>query len=110
HTAKKMELADGRKFISQVRAKARERAYRAIHGLKVELEGLGYQLSRSALLLASARPLPELEKILASHALIHTADGELFRGSLLHASARCGLEIMCIKDRELLEQASKALH
>jgi len=109
HTAKKMELAEARKFISQMRAKARDRAYRAMRGLKAELEEMGYELSRGALLLASGRPLPELERILASHALIHTADGELFRESLLHASARCGLEIICIKDRKLLEQASNAL-
>ena len=108
HTAEKMELAEARKFISQVRAEARDRAYRAIHGLRVELDELSYQLSRGALLLASGRPLPELEKILASHALIHTADGELFRECLLHASERCGLAVMCIRERELLEQAAKA--
>jgi hypothetical protein len=108
HTAGKMELAEARKFVSHVRAKARDLAYRAIHGLKAELEALGYQLNRSVLLLASGRPLPELEKILASHALIHTADGELFRESLLHASERCGLAAVCIKERELLEQAANA--
>jgi hypothetical protein len=109
HTGGKMELAEARKFISLVQAKARDLAYRAIHGLKVELDELGYQLSRSALLLASGRPLPELEKILASHALIHTADGELFRESLLHASERCGLPVACIRERELLEQAASTL-
>src|SRR5271169_1014949 len=108
HTAARMELAEARRFILQVRAKARERAFSAIHGLKAELEELGYQLNRGALLLASGRPLPELEKILASHALIHTADGELFRESLLHASERCGLAVMSIKERELLEQAASA--
>jgi hypothetical protein len=109
HTAEKMELADGREFISRVQAAARTFAYRAIHKLQLRLEERGYQLSRGALLLASGRPLPELERILASHALIHTADGELFRECLLHASARCGLGVVCIKERELLEQAAKAL-
>jgi hypothetical protein len=41
--------------------------------------------------------------------LIHTADGELFRECLLHASERCGLTMTRIKERELLEQAAKAL-
>jgi hypothetical protein len=109
HTAEKMELAEARKFISQVRAKGRDLAYRAIHSLKVELEELAYQLNDGALLLASGRALPELEKILASHALIHTADGELFREVLLHASERCGLTVARIKERELLEQSAKAL-
>jgi len=109
HTAEKLGLPDGREFISLVRTKARELAYRGICSLQAELEERGYKLSLSALLLASGKPLPELEKILASHALIHTADGELFRESLLHASARCGLSAVCIKDRELLEQAVKVL-
>ncbi len=109
HTAEKMELVEARKFISQVREKGRELAYRAIRELQAELTERGYQLTRGALLLASGRPLPELEKILASHALIHTADGELFRECLLHASARCGLAIVSMRERELLEQAAKAL-
>jgi len=44
-----------------------------------DLRGKGYRPVGSALLLASGRPLPKLETILASHALIHTADGEHFR-------------------------------
>jgi hypothetical protein len=110
HTGEKMALAEAREFIAGVREKGRELAYRAIRGLQLELEGRGYQLTRGALLLASGKPLPELEKILASHALIHTADGELFRECLLHASARCGLAVMSIRELELMEQAAKAFH
>jgi len=110
HTGERMELPEAREFIAGVREKGRELADRAIRTLKVDLEGRGYQLRRGALLLASGRPLPELEKILASHALIHTADGELFRECLLHASERCGLEVIPLRERELLEQATKTLH
>ena len=91
HTGEKMALPAAREFIVGVREKGRDLAYRAIRDLQVQLEERGYQLTRGALLLASGKPLPELEKILASHALIHAADGELFRECLLHASARCGL-------------------
>jgi hypothetical protein len=109
HTGEKMALAEARAFIAGVREKGRELAHRAIRELQADLEGRGYNLNRGALLLASGRPLPELERILASHALIHTADGELFRECLLHASARCGLEVICVKERDLLEQAAKTL-
>lgn len=109
HTGEKMALAEAREFIAGVREKGRDLGYRAIRDLQVELEGHGYQVTRGALLLASGRPLPELEKILASHALIHTADGELFRECLLHASAHCGLAGVSLRERELLEQAAKAL-
>ncbi len=69
----------------------------------------GYELKRCGLLLASGKPLPDLPQILASHALIHTADGELFREGLLHASERCGLETFTVTESELFERASHSL-
>ncbi|HKM82996.1 MAG TPA: hypothetical protein VJY15_18820 [Candidatus Acidoferrum sp.] len=109
HTGEKMALAAAREFIASVREQGQDLAYRAIRDLQVDLEERGYQLTCGALLLASGRPLPELEKILASHALIHTADGELFRECLVHASERCGLAVVSMRERELLEQAAKTL-
>lgn len=109
HTAEKMPADEGRAFISRAQAEARRLAHRAIHDLQDSLQAQGYQLTRCGLVLASGRPLPGLPQILASHALIHTADGELFREALLHASARCGLAAVTAKERELLEIASHAL-
>lgn len=109
HTAEKMPPNKGRLFISRVQAEARRLAFRAIRDLQAGLEAQGYELARCGLLLASGRPLPRLPEILASHALIHTADGELFREALLHASARCGLETVTVKERELVAVASRAL-
>ena len=61
------------------------------------------------LLLASGRALPGLEQILASHALIHTADGELFRDSLRAACNECDLPLEGIREKELFAAASKTL-
>jgi hypothetical protein len=109
HTAEKMPLSEAREFIAKVRATAGNLALRTIRALQERLDQRGYQLSRGALLLASGKPLPELEKILASHALIHTADGELFRNALADARARCGLGAFRVKERELLGQAAQKL-
>ena len=109
HTGGKMLLGQARDFIERVRNEARRLAHRAIHGLQSDLQKQGIALKGYGLLLASGKPLPNLEKILASHALIHTADGELFREALLHASARCGLKDFTIKERELVEHAGEAL-
>ena len=79
HTAKEMEPEEAPVFIAQVRAKAQKLACYAMRKLRTTLKQGGYELKHGALLQASGRPLPELEKILGSHALIHTADGELFR-------------------------------
>jgi len=109
HTAGKMLMGQAREFIERVRDEARRLAYRAISGLQKDLQKQGIALKGCGLLLASGRPLPDLEKILASHALIHTADGELFREAILHASARSGLAMSAVKERELLDRAGKAL-
>ena len=110
HTAGKMPISQARDFIERVREEAKRLAQRAIHELQSDLQKQGMALKSCGLLLASGKPLPNLEKIIASHALIHTADGELFREALLHASRRCGLQATAIKERELLEQAVQAFH
>src|SRR5712664_3575577 len=108
HTAEKMLLGQAREFIARMQAEARRLAYHAMRELESRAREQGVKLTRCGLLLASGRPLPNLEKILASHALIHTADGELFREAILHASARSGLAMSTVKERELLDRAGQA--
>jgi hypothetical protein len=109
HSAERISPAEGRSFVSFVRVEAKSLAYRAIRSAQTSLRQQDYELRHCALLLASGRPLPSLPQILASHALIHSADGELFREALLHASKRCGIETFTTKEADLLERASHAL-
>jgi hypothetical protein len=109
HTAEKMPLDEARASISRVETQAKRLAYRAIRGLQENLQAQGYRLTRCGVVTASGRPLPSLPQILASHAIIHTADGELFRRALLHASNRCGLANATVKERELPDEASRVL-
>jgi len=109
HTAEKMLAGQAREFISRMRLEARRLAYSAIQELASRTQEQGAKLTRCGLLLASGRTLPELDKILASHALIHAADGELFREGILHAIARCGLEDFRVKEKELLDRAGRML-
>jgi hypothetical protein len=108
HTGEKIGVAEAGEFISGVRTEAEELGCKALNAMEVDLKEQGYRLERAALLLASGRTLPELEKILQSHALIHTADGELFREALRSASSRCGLRVTCTRERELLERCAEA--
>ena len=109
HTAEKMTLDEAKLFLAQQRKESRKLALEAIRSAQSEAAQQGFQITRAALLLASGRPLPELPKILASHSIIHTADGEFFREALLHAAKRLKLAIHPIKERELLATASKSL-
>jgi hypothetical protein len=88
---------------------ARRMALHAIRKLNADLQEQGYELARCGFLRSSGRPVPRLAQILASHSLIHAADGELFREALLHAGARCGLETLTLKERELFDSAPRTL-
>jgi hypothetical protein len=107
HTAEKMELGEAEKFVAGVRAEAEELTYEALRAVKLQLKKLHWQLDGGCLLLASGRALPEFAKVLASHALIHTADGELFRAAIRAACARCGVRVMTIRERELVERCAE---
>jgi hypothetical protein len=109
HTGEKLSLDAARVFVSRMRNESRRLALRAIRKVAAELHVQGYVLSGCGLLLSSGRPLPNLSQILASHSLIHSADGELFREALLHAAERCGLKARTVKERELLDSAARAL-
>jgi hypothetical protein len=109
HTAERMPLEQARAFVDASLVEAKRLAGSALRSTQKELGNKGYELARGALLLASGKALPELEKILLSHALIHTADGEHFREALRHACVDCGMEVACFRERELLERGMKML-
>lgn len=109
HTAEKMSFAEALTFLEQQRAEARGLAVAALKAAQADVAQQGYQLTRATVLMASGRPLPELARILTSHSLIHTADGEFFREALLHACAECALGVATIKERELLAIACSRL-
>jgi hypothetical protein len=109
HTAEKLSLGEAREFIRKAQTTAKTLAQRSIQALQKQLKRDGYSLHCSALLLASGKALPELEKILASHAMIHTADGVLFREALTRASVHCGLQLVSLKEKEAAAEAAQVL-
>jgi hypothetical protein len=109
HTAEKLPLAEAGEFIRKVQTTAKAMGQRSIRKLQAELQRSDYALNCAALLLASGKALPDLEKILASHAMIHTADGELFREALTRASVRCGLQVVSLKEKEVAAETGQVL-
>ena len=110
HTAARASLEEGRRFIAQVKKEAQQLACRALRKVQAKLAPADYRLTHSGLLLGSGRTLPALEKILSAHPLIHTADGELFREALTRASTRCGLQLLCTKEKTLVREAAQCFH
>ncbi len=79
HFAENLELPEAEKFLGNCFAASKRLAFEAVRDVVGELRGRQYRVVGSAVLLGSGRPLPPLSKILASHALIHAAEGEFFR-------------------------------
>ncbi len=104
-----MSLPDARAFVEACTAATAAMARTAIRKVMSELKDEGYEFAGACVLLASGRPLPDLASILASHALIHTAEGEFYREALKAACKSCGFEAVGITERDLLGRASKTL-
>jgi hypothetical protein len=109
HAAEGRPFAAAESLIRRSTDEATALAERAVEEAVDELRAKGYEPVASGLLLAAGRPLPGLRDVLASHALIHAAEGELFRDVLRQASRRCGLRMTEVRERELEELAARSL-
>jgi hypothetical protein len=103
HFAEKLELRAAEKHLASCAAVSERLALSTIRDVVQELSGRDYEIAGAAILLASGRPLPSLPNILASHALIHTAEGEFFRQIVRQACERLGIRVTGIRERELGE-------
>src|SRR5207244_11572340 len=76
------------------------------------VQGLAARVHRvvaCGVLLGSGRALPEdVHKILASHALIHAAEGEMYRDVLVRAGEHLSLRVTGVRERDVLVRASEA--
>jgi hypothetical protein len=108
HFAAQLEHAQQEKHLSHCAASSCSLAVSAIGEVMSELNQRHYRILGAAVLLAAGRPLPVLEKILAAHPLIHTAEGEFFRQSAANAFHGLQIPVTSIRERELEERARAA--
>jgi hypothetical protein len=109
HAAEEMKLPEAKAFLRRTEKIAVEMAAAGLKDAVATLTGQGYRVAGAAVLLGSGKPLPELEKILAAHPLIHTAEGVFYRDVLKSACEACGLAVAGIKEREALERCAAAM-
>ena len=109
HAAEGRPFAAAEALIRRSTDEATTLAERAVEAAIAELRATGYEPVAGGLLLAAGRSLPGLRDVLASHALIHAAEGELFRDVLRQASRRCGLRVTEVRERDLEERAARSL-
>ena len=106
HKAEPMELSDAKAYIKRCTDSTRRLSRDAVQAAIDGLRDKRYEAAACGIILGSGRSLPDLAGILASHALIHTAEGEFFRKALMEASEHCKLPLAGIKEKELLDRAS----
>jgi hypothetical protein len=109
HFAEHLDLPEAEKFLAKCGAASERLALSGIGDLVGELRDRKYRVVGSAVLLASGRPLPVLSTVLASHAMIHAAEGEFFRKAFWKACEGLDLVVTGFRERDLDQCAQTAL-
>jgi hypothetical protein len=106
HFAESLGLEEAEHHLQKCAAVSQRLALKAIGEMLDAVIARNYRVLGCAMLLASGRALPSLQKILASHALIHTAEGEFFRKVVCEAFERCRIPVVRIRELELDDRAN----
>jgi hypothetical protein len=101
HAAARLDLKQAEEFLQRCGDSATLLAEGALRTLLDNLRERSHAVLSGGILLGSGRPAARLATTLASHALIHTAEGDLFRRAFTHAIERCGLPVTAIPERDL---------
>jgi hypothetical protein len=109
HAAEPLKLQDAEALIKKCTESTRRLSREALQSAIADLRGKGFDVSGCGVILGSGRSLPALEAILASHALLHTAEGEFYRQALVEAGEHCGLPVLGVKEREAYERGAVQL-
>jgi hypothetical protein len=107
HYAAEIELATADTFLRECATSSARLAEAALREVIHDLGGRGYHVVGGAVLRAAGRALPALHEILASHPLIHTAEGEFFRDAVARACERLEIGVSGMRERDL-EQLTKS--
>jgi hypothetical protein len=108
HYAASLTLPDAEKHLAKCASASERLSLAAVGNFVRELRARHFEIVGAAVLLASGRPLPPLSAILASHPLLHTAEGQFFRNCVRKSCAQSKISVTTIKEKELDERADAA--
>jgi hypothetical protein len=109
HAVETLGVEEAARRLDGYMAVAEGMAYAAIQALTEDLGGRGYRVTSVGVLESSGRKGGTLASILASHALIHTADGDHFRKALAGGAERSHLAVSRVRAQDLEAQAEARL-
>ena len=101
HAARNLPLAEAESFLADAFATAQAAAASGLRETIDVLRSQKYRIAGCAILMAAGRTLPPLEKILAAHPLLHTAEGQFFREAFAKACESHKILVTKIRERDL---------
>jgi hypothetical protein len=109
HAAKTMELQDAEAFIQSLAKESNAMATTAVREAVATLAAMGYRVTGACVLAGTGRVAANLAATLASHPMIHTAEGDFFRNALRHACESCALEVVALREKDLIKHSAATL-
>jgi hypothetical protein len=109
HAIEELPLPEARRRVAGFEASAAGLARAALERLLERAAADGATARGAGILDSAGRSGVTLEAILASHALIHTADGQHFRAALAGGCEALGLAVTRVPQRELTSRATAVL-
>jgi hypothetical protein len=109
HSASELEMAAAGKFIRRCAAITKQMARKAVRDIAAQLQKSGHMIVACGNLLGSGHSPATLAAALASHPMLHTAEGEFYREAIDDASRRLGLKVVGIREKEIVELGSAML-
>jgi hypothetical protein len=101
HAASELPFPEAEALVRKAIESSRALALEAMSASVKALRSRGHEVAGCGVLLGSGKALPPLEGILASHALIHTAEGEMFRNVLVWAAEEHHLPVTGVREKEV---------
>jgi hypothetical protein len=109
HFAKELALSDAETHLACCATASRRLAAKGLQSMVERARNSGYETVGCGVLTASGRAIPALRETLASHAMIHTAEGEFFRHAFAEACNQLGLPVWKFPERDLEARAAAEL-
>jgi hypothetical protein len=101
HAAAELTFPEAKAHVQRAIESSRALALEVISGTVKALRSQGHEVVGCSVLLGSGKALPGFERILGSHALIHTAEGEMFREVLVWAAKQWRLPVIGVPEKGL---------
>jgi hypothetical protein len=109
HAADGLEAEEARRLVERGVAFARRTAVRQLKAEVKRSQGSGHAIAGCAVVMPEPMPDWSVDQVLAVHLRMHQAEGVLFADALARAAQACGLPLLAIREKRLIERAQQAL-